>query len=145
MAPFLMCEQERHSLAIRLVCDSCKYGWCSGCYQKCPVCVPVVESAPKEQPNTGSPPPWPTNDRPLVERPWEEFQAAGLLWWVNRILHLFGWAIVVVMDDDGKVERTYPARTTFRGFDPSLEVQGFQRLTGHLAESIAQLSRETLR
>ena len=26
---------------------------------------------------------------------WQAFQDAGLIWWVNRGLHLFGWALVL--------------------------------------------------
>jgi hypothetical protein len=29
---------------------------------------------------------------PLVETTWREFADAGLFWWINRGLHLFGWA-----------------------------------------------------
>lgn len=30
----------------------------------------------------------------MIERKsWEEFRNAGLLWWINMILHTFGWAI----------------------------------------------------
>lgn len=46
---------------------------------------------------------------------WEEFRNSGFLWWVNMVLHTFGWAICVSMED-GKVKDVYPARVKFRGF-----------------------------
>lgn len=67
---------------------------------------------------------------------WQNFRAAGLLWWVNRILHLFGWAIVVELDDTGQnVKNAYPVRCSFRGFGPSSETEGFQLLTKHMADN----------
>jgi hypothetical protein len=80
----------------------------------------------------------------MVERKtWEEFRAAGLLWWANRILHLFGWAIVVLVEDaTGKVIDAYPARVRFRDFDRASEEEGFAALTNHLAESAGQLKQE---
>ena len=35
----------------------------------------------------------------LTKKSWNEFREVGLLWFVNRILHLFGWAICVDYDD----------------------------------------------
>jgi hypothetical protein len=76
---------------------------------------------------------------PLMEASWEEFQQAGLLWWVNRILHIFGWAIVVVTSSDGTIMRVYPARTAFRGFSGEIEGAGHQRLTEYMAANVSQL------
>ena len=45
----------------------------------------------------------------MIERKsWEEFRNAGLLWWINMILHTFGWAITVDLKD-GKIIDCYPA------------------------------------
>lgn len=52
----------------------------------------------------------------MKRKSWQEFRATGMLWWVNRALHLFGWAIVVEVDDAGEVADAYPARVKFRGF-----------------------------
>lgn len=73
---------------------------------------------------------------------WEEFKAAGLLWWVNRGLHLFGWAIVVEENDDGSIGEVYPARVAWRGFQIVDEVEGFQKLTHHIEENAAELRKE---
>lgn len=63
---------------------------------------------------------------------WQEFADAGLFWWVNRVLHLFGWAIVHEQSDNGDIVRVYPARCRARGFDASVEAAGFEKLTNHL-------------
>ena len=77
--------------------------------------------------------------RPLIdERSWQEFQQSGLLWFVNRTLHLLGWALVFEMDGDAVV-RVYPARTRFRGFEQSMEEQGFKMLTETIAATADEL------
>lgn len=74
----------------------------------------------------------------MKRRTWDEFRASGLLWWVNRALHLFGWAIVVEMED-GEAIDAYPAKVEFRGFEQQDETEGFQKLTNHLAEEAPRL------
>jgi hypothetical protein len=74
------------------------------------------------------------------EKTWEEFQKAGLLWWVNRVLHLFGW--VIVFETGKTVKRVFPVRCTYRGFEQLTEEGGFIALTEHLHETVPQLLRE---
>lgn len=76
----------------------------------------------------------------LVETTWEEFVEAGLFWWVNRTLHLFGWALVRECMPDGSVQRVYPARCRFRGFSEEKEADGFRRLTAHLKKNVDLLT-----
>ena len=45
----------------------------------------------------------------VTKKSWEEFRSTGLLWWINMILHTFGWAICYEFDD-GKIVEVYPAR-----------------------------------
>ncbi len=79
-------------------------------------------------------------DKKMIEkREWKEFQNAGLLWWVNRTLHLFGWAIVVEQEEDGTITKAYPARCKFRGFEESSEEEGFKRLTNHIEEQLPNM------
>lgn len=80
----------------------------------------------------------------VTEASWEEFREAGLLWWINRGLHLFGWAIVVDVDqnDASKVLRVYPARCTFRGFAGESEERGFRKLTKHISDEMPRLFRD---
>ena len=52
----------------------------------------------------------------IDKKTWDEFRSTGLLLFVNTMLHIFGWAIVVKYDDDDSIT-AYPARVKFRGFD----------------------------
>ena len=79
----------------------------------------------------------------LTESTWNEFQDAGLVWWMNRILHLFGWAIVLEQDEEsGEIKRVYPAKTNFRGFPADVEANGFHKLTNHLRDEMPKLVRD---
>ena len=73
---------------------------------------------------------------------WEEFRNSKLLWFVNRTLHVFGWAIILVIDDNGKCTEAYPARVKFRGFDEKSETEGFYGLTKYLEENIKSIKED---
>jgi len=75
-------------------------------------------------------------------RTWEEFRTSGLLWWTNRMLHLFGYAIVLEYSDDNKVTRAYPARVKFRGFAEVTENKGFEDLTEYLVNNAKVLRKD---
>lgn len=75
--------------------------------------------------------------RAETARAWKDLRDSGLLWWINRSLHLFGWAIFVKFEDGpaGALPiEVYPARTDFRGFDRETEERGFTKLTRYLHE-----------
>ena len=75
-------------------------------------------------------------DRKFVEQiSWEEFRNTGFLWFVNRLLHTFGLAIVCKMDK-GKVINVYPARVKYRGFSERNESLGFLRVTKYMRDHI---------
>lgn len=76
------------------------------------------------------------------ERAWGDFQSAGLLWLVNTILHLFGWAIVITKDD-GRVVSAAPARVKFRGFAEDSNTAGYRKVTEYIAKNIDALVAET--
>ena len=78
----------------------------------------------------------------MNKRTWHEFQEAGLLWWVNRSLHLFGWAIVLSINEEGRIVEAFPARVTFRGFPEEVEGKSFTRLTEYLKMTADELDRE---
>lgn len=78
----------------------------------------------------------------MKEATWKEFMDSKLLWWVNRSLHLFGWAIVVIEESDGTISKVYPARVEFRGFPVEVESDGFRILTEHLEKEIPRLKDE---
>ena len=77
----------------------------------------------------------------IKEKSWDEFREAGLLWMINAILHLFGWAIVYEKND-GKSQRVYPARVTYRGFDEKSNSEGYIKVSEYLQENIKELTRE---
>lgn len=74
-------------------------------------------------------------DKKLTEVSWHEFRMSGLLWWVNRILHTFGYTIICdYSDDTGKFNRAYPAKCTYRGFDNTIEKEGFELISKNFIE-----------
>ena len=52
----------------------------------------------------------------MEKRTWEEFAGSGVLWFVNRLLHVFGWSIVLEYDENDRCVDAYPARTRVIGF-----------------------------
>ena len=78
----------------------------------------------------------------MEEKTWEEFRESGLLWFVNTILHLFGWAIVVFKNDNGEIEKVSPARVNWRGFSEESNDKGYKNVTKFLSENIEDLLKE---
>lgn len=82
--------------------------------------------------------------KPMIEeRTWEEFKNIKLLWFINTILHLFGWAIVFETDKETNTSRCYPARVRFRGFDEATNTEGYIKLSEYLKENIDSLVEES--
>ena len=79
--------------------------------------------------------------KPVTKKSWDEFRDNGLLWFINTILHMFGWAIVVEVDN-GEVINAYPARVTFRGFSEESTTNGYQKVSKWMAENAAELLDE---
>ncbi len=77
----------------------------------------------------------------IEKKSWKEFADSKLLWWVNRSLHLFGWAIVIEVDQNNIMD-VYPAKVKFRGFDLAAESEGFEVLTRHLHENVDKLLKD---
>lgn len=73
------------------------------------------------------------------KRGWDEFRATGLLTFVNTFLHIFGWCIVVVMDDNDTVVSVYPARTEYRGFPEKSMSRAYKKLTAAMSGDIKEL------
>jgi len=78
----------------------------------------------------------------MEKKTWDEFQSAGLLWFVNRILHIFGWAIVINCEDDGTVSECYPARVPYRGFEPATEEENFEKVARFMRDNAKALYEE---
>jgi len=88
-------------------------------------------------------PPPSHSPKPMVHRnSWQGFRETGLLWWVNRTLHLFGWAIVLVQEEDGLISDAYPARVSWRGYSEKDEEDGFRKVSGYLRANAKMLEKE---
>lgn len=72
---------------------------------------------------------------------WEEFRNSGFLWWVNMVLHTFGWAICGDMED-GKVKDVYPARVKFRGFAEKNNTNGYIKVSQYMKDNASELLEE---
>ena len=72
---------------------------------------------------------------------WSEFRDSGLLWFINTILHIFGWAIVLDMKDD-EVKAAYPARVRYRGFDSDTNDKGYKRVNRFMMNNAKTLYDE---
>lgn len=78
----------------------------------------------------------------INKKTWQEFQDTGLIWWINRILHTFGWVIVYVVEVDGTISDVYPARASYRGFAPETETRGFKKVSAYMQANAAELEKE---
>lgn len=72
---------------------------------------------------------------------WKDFHSTGLLWFVNRMLHVFGWAINVAWMDDEVID-VYPIRTKTRGFDEKTEEESYERVAKWMKDSGEELYDE---
>lgn len=82
----------------------------------------------------------------INKKTWDEFRATGLLWLVNTILHVFGWAIVVDVDKDESgnfvTKTVYPARTRYRGFPEEVNDRGYKNITDYMVNNAKELWNE---
>lgn len=78
----------------------------------------------------------------ITKKSWKDFKETGLLWFINTILHTFGWAICVEVNDSGTVTNAYPARVKFRGFDEKSNTKGYIKVSKYLQENINELTKE---
>lgn len=78
----------------------------------------------------------------IDKKTWKEFRQCGLLWFINMILHTFGWALVVDIDDNGEITNCYPARVKFRGFDIDTNTKGYIAVSEYLKNNINDLTEE---
>ena len=73
---------------------------------------------------------------------WDEFRNNGFLWFVNRMLHIFGYALTVQVDEYGKVTDAYPSRCRFRGFNEKSETTGFEKIAKYMVENASDISKD---
>ena len=65
----------------------------------------------------------------------KEFQASGMLWFVNSILHNFGMALSY----DPETDVIEPVITRFRGFDEASNDKGYRALTEYMRDNAENL------
>ena len=75
------------------------------------------------------------------KKSWDEFRDCKMLWWINMILHTFGWSIVTEMHE-GKIFNVYPARVKFRGFDEKNNTEGYIGVSQYLVNNAEELLKE---
>ena len=81
----------------------------------------------------------------VEKRTWTEFRETGLQWFVNGILHVFGWAIVIERDTETKeITDCYPARVKFRGFSEDRNTKGYQQLSAYMLDNADKLLKEAI-
>lgn len=78
----------------------------------------------------------------LTKKTWKEFKESGFLWWINMILHTFGWSIVVDVDDNGEITDAYPARVKFRGFGEKNNTEGYIKVSKYMKKNVSDLLEE---
>ena len=50
------------------------------------------------------------------KKSWDEFRKSGMLWFINRSLHIFGWAILCEYDDEKKIDSCISSKGEMEGF-----------------------------
>lgn len=63
---------------------------------------------------------------------WLAFKNSGLLWFTNRTLHLFGYAIVYTFND-AELISVAPEFVDYVGFSRESEERGYLSLRGYMA------------
>ena len=78
----------------------------------------------------------------VTKKTWKEFRDTGMLWWINMMLHTFGWAICLDVEEDGTTSDAYPARVRFRGFSEKNNTEGYQKVSQYLNDNAEELMKE---
>lgn len=84
----------------------------------------------------------------VLEKSWNEFQKTGLFWFINSLLHVFGWALVYEFDgkigaDGFNISRVYPARVRYRGFSPDVQAEAHKMIAQYVEQNAQDLREET--
>lgn len=78
----------------------------------------------------------------VTKKTWDEFRNSGFLWWTNMILHTFGWALCVELDENGVVTDCYPGRVKYRGFTENINTAGYRAVSEYMVENAVVLHEE---
>lgn len=79
----------------------------------------------------------------INKKTWIEFRNSGMLWWINMLLHTFGWAITYEFDNNGNIQEVYPARVKFRGFGEKNNTEGYIKVSQFMKENAEILLKES--
>lgn len=72
----------------------------------------------------------------MTRHSWETFREAGMLWWINRILHTFGWSIIYEINENQEIISVYPAKTDWLGFSSETNDQRWKQFKDHMREDM---------
>lgn len=78
----------------------------------------------------------------IARKTWSDFRNTGLLLLVNQFLHIFGWAIVFVFDEEANIKEVYPARVKFRGFSQESTQEAYKKISLYLLDEAIELNKE---
>ena len=79
----------------------------------------------------------------IRKKTWQEFKDSGLLWWINILLHTFGWSIVFSINDKKKIEEVFPARVSFRGFSEKDNSKGYLQVNRYMNKNSREILKES--
>ncbi len=72
----------------------------------------------------------------IEKRTWEEFIETGFIWWINMILHTFGWEITIELDEKGNVTDAYPSKVTRPWFEGENKSIRCIKVSPHTKENV---------
>lgn len=78
----------------------------------------------------------------MIHNPYNEFQETGLIVFVNQILHIFGWALVFTMEDNGQITSIIPMKVDYRGFNREVEEAAYEKVTAYMRDNAKRLDEE---
>ena len=78
------------------------------------------------------------------KKSWTEFRSTGLLWLINQTLHVFGWTIIIEVNDFDEVIDCYPARTKFRGFSHETQAKNYIAISEYMKVNCDELIKEAI-
>lgn len=74
---------------------------------------------------------------------WSDFRAGGFLFHINQILHPYGLAIVINVDEtNNEIVDVYPARCKFRGFSSEVNTQEYKKINEYLKNNIDEIIKD---
>lgn len=77
-------------------------------------------------------------NKEMDEQEVKEFRESGMLWYINIIIHAFGWCLfqTEITDKDGDpIKVLLPARTKFRGFSQDSNDKDYRKFAEYLVKN----------